>query len=303
MDKAHDAREDESGGEAAPRLATRAKKMIVSIIQVLVLAYAGVLVLGLLFQGKFIFPASRHLARTPTTFQWPFEDVRIPVGEHTTHGWYIPKDEARGVVLFSHGNAGNMGDRLESIWQLRALGFSVLAYDYGGYGESTGRPSEERCYADIRAMWRWLTEEKGVPAERVVLFGRSLGGGPTADLAREVACAAVVLESSFLSIREVARDMMRWVPLGFIIRHRFENQEKVGEITSPLLIIHSPDDSLIPFRHGQGLYERATPPKHFLEIRGDHNEGFIVSEKAYLAGWRAFLDPLLPAKEIPDQST
>lgn len=249
------------------------------------------------FQTKLIFPATRELYRDPSVFGWEFEDVFIEHNGESTHAWFVPAESPRGVALFSHGNAGNIADRLESIGLLRTLGLSVLAYDYGGYGQSDGRPSEARCYRDIRAAWRYLTEERGVPPEEIVLFGRSLGGAITIDLAREVMPAAVIVESTFLSISDVARGMLPFLPVNWIIRHRMDSKSKIAGVRSPLLVIHSPDDTLIPYAHGRALYEKAQAPKTFLEIRGDHNTGFVESMEVYRAGWEEFLAPILPRPE------
>ena len=256
--------------------------------------YAGICLLTFVFQRTLIFPATRTLDRDPGHFGWVYEDILLPVNGETTHGWYIPLENARGTALFSHGNAGNIADRLESISLLRSMGFSVLAYDYGGYGRSTGKPSEQRCYADIQAFWDYLLHDRGIPPEKILLFGRSLGGGATADLAARVQPAAVVLESTFLSIPDVVRDIFPFLPIRWCIRHHFKNKDKVGDIQAPLLIIHSPDDRVIPFRHGKELFDLATEPRQFLEIRGDHNEGFVLSMDIYRAGWDAFLAPMLP---------
>ncbi len=256
-----------------------------------------------LFQDRILFPATRELDRDPNTFDWRYDEVLLPVGEDWTHGWFVPLENARGVVLFSHGNAGNLADRLESIGSLRSLGFSVMAYDYGGYGKSTGKPSEARLYADIRAVWRYLTEERDFSPRDIVLFGRSLGGGPTADLAAEVRPAAVVLESTFTSVPDVANDIFRLLPLGWVVRHHFDNKTKVPLIESPLMIVHSPDDTLIPCKHGRALFERAGEPKRFLELRGDHNDGFVLSAPVYTQGLESFLEHILPrppGTEKPD---
>lgn len=259
--------------------------------------YAGVVLLAWIFHPKMVFLPAYPIYRNPSAMGWAYEELFLPAGPYATHGWFVPLENARGVALFSHGNAGNIADRLESIGLLRSLGFSVLAYDYGGYGRSTGKPSEARCYADIRAMWRWLTVTRGVPPEKILLFGRSLGGGVTADLAAEVRPAAVILESTFLSMPEVGRDHFPWLPLRWIVRPQFANKDKVARIQVPLMIIHSPDDRVIPFHHGQELFRLAHEPKRFLEISGDHNDGFVKSVAIYREGWESFLAPLLPRPE------
>jgi len=145
-------------------------------------------------------------------------------------------------------------------------------------------------------MWDHLTEERGISPKEILLFGRSLGGGPTADLASKVQPAAVILESTFLSTNDIARDAFPWLLVWPFIVHRFPTKDKIARIQSPLLIVHSPQDNIIPYRHGKKLFDLATEPKTFLEIHGDHNEGFVQSRDIYLKGWEAFLEPILPRK-------
>jgi len=254
----------------------------------------GLLLLLYSFQEKFIFPAAKRIDRTPATapFQWEYEDVFLKVEDGQSHAWFIPLEGASKVVLFSHGNAGNMAGRLESIQLLRSMGFSVFAYDYGGYGRSTGSPSEMRIYADVEAAWHYLTEERGLAPTDIVLFGRSLGGAATAYLASKVTPAAVILESTFTSLPDVVKSMFLGSILSKGIRHHFPSLERVSQIRAPLLIVHSKEDRLIPFVHGKRLFEAAPEPKQFLEIRGDHNTGFVESLPIYTAGWDQFFGTL-----------
>jgi fermentation-respiration switch protein FrsA (DUF1100 family) len=170
----------------------------------------------------------------------------------------------------------------------------VLVYDYGGYGRSTGKPSEARCYADIRGMWRYLVDERGTNPRRIVLFGRSLGGAVAVDLATEVNPAGVVLESTFISAGQLAQQIYPFVPAKYLVCHKFDNAAKVGRISCPLLIIHSRDDEIVPYGHAQELFELAREPKTFLEVRGAHNDGFVVAADAYTTGLERFLDSLFP---------
>jgi uncharacterized protein len=269
----------------------KATRMMLALLKVVVVVAVVFLALACACQRKLVFPAGREVWRTPASdpFRWAYEEVDLPVGKYTTNAWFIQVQDARGVVLFSHGNAGTIAGRLESVQVFRDLGFSVLLYDYGGYGKSTGKPSEKRCYADIRAMWEYLTVAQGFAPEQVVLFGRSLGGGVAAQLATEVSPRAVILESTFESIASVAKGMFPFLPVKPLIRYRFDTAEKIGRIHAPLLVIHSPDDTIIPYRHGEALFQAANEPKRFLEIRGDHNEGFVVSLEAYQRGLEEFL--------------
>ena len=283
-----------TGSAIEPTLAYKALRILVFCG-----GFYGVFAIVLfVLQGRIIFIPSPGMDRTPADYGLEYDNVVLPVQGFETQGWYVPLEHHRGVVLFSHGNAGNLAGRLESIQTLRSFGFSVLAYDYGGYGLSTGSPSESRCYADIRAMWDYLVKERGIPEKDILLFGRSLGAGPTAELAQSVKPGAVILESAFLSTPDVARRTLVFCPLTWLIRHRFENKRKVAAIASPLLIIHSPDDEVVPYAHGQRLFEFATAPKSFLKIRGGHNTGFVESEDVYRPGWEAFLTPIFGANPL-----
>lgn len=273
------------------------KKASMWILVLLVVALAVLLGRAYYYQDDLIFPRTKAIYRTPADapFLWEYEDVYVDVNGYKTHGWMIPLEGARGFVLFSHGNAGNIADRLESIQLLRRMGFSVLAYDYGGYGNSEGHPSQARLYADAEAMWYYLTEERGVEADDVVIFGRSLGGAAAAHLATKTNSAAVILESTFTSIPDVVRTL----PLGFLlalcIRHELPTIEKVNDIHSPLLIIHSKEDDIIPYALGRRLFDAANEPKTFFEIRGSHNEGFVLSMDSYMVAWNDFLLDILPS--------
>jgi len=280
--------------QANPAKARWARTLLFRVVRAAVLAYAGVVIMLFFIQDMLLFPATKVLTRDPSLYGWAYEDVMLPVGEERTHAWWIPQADARGVCLFSHGNAGNIGDRLEGIGLLREFGLSVLAYDYGGYGRSTGRPSERRINADVRAAWAHLVDARGVAPDEIIVFGRSLGGGPPADLAVEVHPAGVVLESTFKSVPAMAQELYPFLPAAWLVRHRFDNQAKVASIDAPLLIVHSAEDTLIPYHHGQALFEAAAEPKRLLEIHGDHNNGFALSMDVYKAGWEAFLEDVLP---------
>ncbi len=247
-----------------------------------------------LLQGYLLFHPGRNLHRNPSALNWKYEDVVVDVNGGQTHGWYLPLEHARGTVLFSHGNAGNIADWLLAAEVPRSFGFSVLLYDYGGYGKSTGKVSEPRCYADAKAMWKWLTETKGIPPKNILLHGQSLGGGVTADLAKDVRPGAVVLESTFLSVPDVAAKIFPILPVRWLCKYGFDSTAKVAAIHAPILIIHSITDEIVPFEQGKGLFELANEPKSFLEICGGHNTGFIESKEIYLAGWKKFIDPLFP---------
>ena len=252
-----------------------------------------------LLQSFMLFHPDKKVRYTPANHHWEFESIVLDVNGEKTDGWYIPLENARGVLLFSHGNEGNIAEWLPFVHTFRKLGFSVLLYDYGGFGRSTGRPSEERCYADGRAMWNWLTKVKGIPPEKILLYGQSLGGGVTANLAVEVTPRAVVLDSTFTSIPDVGARMLPFLPVRLLCSYRFDNASKVPNIHVPVMVIHSPRDQLTPYSHGQKLFELANEPKTFLEIHGRHVMGFTDSEAIVSKGLEKFLAPLFPTPVTP----
>lgn len=264
------------------------------LLKAALLVYAGVLLVLFLVQRSILFPASRAITDLPSgpPFRLAYEDLSLRVGKETTNAWYLPAEPSRGVILFSHGNGGSLSDWIAFAGLFHGLAFDVMLYDYGGYGRSTGSPSEGRCEADARAAWDYLTKTRHVPPERIVLFGHSIGGGPTAHLASEVTPGAVVLESTFCSLAELCQEKLWWAPAYLLVRDRFNSLSKLSKIHAPLLVVHSPRDTLIPFCHGQRLFDAALPPKQLLRIRGNHNDGPFTTGRAYLDGLAAFLYPL-----------
>ncbi len=251
----------------------------------LVLPLVGLLLLnGLMYfqQPRMIFFPWRSLDATPSAWGLAYEDLQIPSDDGVTlHGWFVPHEGARRVVLFLHGNAGNISHRRESVAIFHSLGLDVLIFDYRGYGNSSGTPDEQGLYRDAAAAWRYLTEVRGIPPEDIVIFGRSLGGAVAAQLAAEVNAAGVIIESSFSSARDFANAVFPLLSRLVILRYRFAAAEALARTRSPVLILHSPDDEIMPFDLGRRLYDAAPGPKRFVTLRGDHNGGFLVSRPEY----------------------
>jgi len=218
---------------------------------------------------------SRKITATPAKIGLDFEPVTITTSDNVRiKGWFVPAEKAKGVLLFFHGNAGNISHRLDSLAIFHRLGLSTLIIDYRGYGESEGRISEQGTYLDAEASWRYLTETKGIAPEEVVIFGRSLGGAVAANLATRTRPAGLILESVFSSVPDMAAQLYPILPVRLLARYQYNVKKAVRSITCPVLVIHSRDDDIIPFAHGVKVYEAAVEPKEFLEIRGGHNEGY-----------------------------
>jgi len=265
------------------------------ILLVLALAYVGICVLLYLFQSRLIFFPGPPGARSPRDAGLAFEEVWLsPDGGGRVHAWFVPAPDARGAVVFCHGNAGTIENRLETLAILHRLRLTALIFDYRGYGRSEGRPSEANTYADAQAAWRHLTDHRGIAPDRILLWGRSLGGAVAVELAARHAPAGLVVESSFTSVPDLAAHAVPiWLPTRLLCRHVYDSAAKVAKLTCPKLFIHSPEDDVIPFEYGERLFAAAAPPKRFVRIRGDHNQGYRESGRAYLDPVKAFLTEVL----------
>jgi uncharacterized protein len=263
----------------------------------IVIALAGMylmLVLILyLFQGQMLFLPDRQIYRTPSDVNMNASDTWIETRDgKTLHGWYFPSEGARFVVVLSHGNAGNISGRLEIAELLNELGVAVLLYDYRGYGQSDGRPSERGLYKDITAVISYLEVELGYPEDRVILYGRSLGGAVSAWAAKEHDVAGLVLDSSFTDLRSMAREIYPIVP-GFLVRFNLSTLSYLQKASgTPVMIMHSREDEIVRYHHGEQLYEAAGEPKTFVPLRGGHNDLFFTSMSTIRNSWATFLESL-----------
>jgi hypothetical protein len=264
--------------------------MFVELIAGLFLIY--ITVTGIVYVGQrgMIFIPSREIEATPADIGLQFEDVVLRTQDNVSiSAWYIPARNERAVLLFCHGNAGNNSHRLDSIRLFNDLNLSVLIFDYRGYGKSGGSPTEKGTYLDAEAALDYLINRKHVRPEKVVVFGRSLGGAVAAEVAFRHKVGALIIESGFTSVPEIGSKYYPFLPVKLLSRYSYATVDKVSKINAPKLFIHSPQDEIIPFRFGKALYESATPPKEFLEISGDHNNGFLISGSSYTDGLERFI--------------
>ncbi|MEE9168466.1 MAG: alpha/beta fold hydrolase [bacterium] len=270
-------------------------RAILSFVLIAGSVYVGICVLLFVFQEKLLFFPDRTISVTPQSGGLGYEPVTMFTEDNVKiSGWHIPAEEAKFVLLFFHGNAGNISDRLESLQIFHGLGLSVLIVDYRGYGESGGRPSESGTYRDAEAAWSYLVDELGFSPEGIIVFGRSLGAGVATWLAAKHRPAALILESAFASAPELGSDLYWFLPIRLLSRIKYDNLARMQQITCPLLVIHSPDDEIIPYKHGRKLFEAASAPKEFLQLQYGHNEGFLLSGSRYVNGIRNFIDNHVP---------
>ncbi len=285
------------------------------IARVAILLCAGIVVLVMAFEDKLIFFPAKY----PEGF-WSVEN--IPAGEGEVipkiedcsfsasdgiglNGWYCtPHKKTAGqllpvptemVLLFFHGNAGNITHRYDMICSLMELPVQVFIIDYRGYGKSEGSPSESGLYLDARAAWDYLTIERGVPSNRIIIFGKSLGSVPAVDLASKVEAASLVVQSGFTSAPDMAASIFPFLPK-VLLHSKMDSINKVANVGYPKLFIHSPIDEVVPYKLGRRLFDAAPEPKQFYEVSGaPHNETYIVGGKAYLQALRAFIETCKPA--------
>ncbi len=255
------------------------------------------------FQSRLVYFPMKAMAATPAAIGLAYEDVLLETGNGTAvHGWYLPGREDARTLLFLHGNAGNISHRLDSLRVFNELGLKVLIIDYSGFGQSGGTPGERQTYEDARLAWQYLTHTRGVAPERIVIFGRSLGGGVATWLATRETPGGLILESSFTSVPALASKYYPMFPVRWLARIRYDNASRLPTVGCPVLIAHSRDDELVPIAHGRELFALAREPKSFLEMRGSHNAGFMVSGESYRSGLARFIAGLDDADSRPAAS-
>ena len=263
------------------------------ILGVLAAVYGGLALVLYFFQARLVFypEIGREMIATPGQAGLPYQDIRLTTGDGLNlHGWYIPAPQPRGTVLFLHGNAGNISHRLDSLQMFHRLGYSTLIFDYRGYGNNGGTPTEQGTYRDAEAAWRYLAEQRHIPSCRIVLFGESLGGAVASWLAVRQKPAALVIASGFTSVPDLARHFYPFLPVRWLARIRYDIRENLRAVAVPVLIAHSPEDEIVPFEHGRALFAAANPPKRFLELAGGHNDGFIFMRESWVKALGDFLD-------------
>ena len=277
----------------------------VKLIKGVIFLYALVLAFFFLFQDKFLYHPTREIITTPAEDGLSFDEVVFhTAGGLRLTGWYVyaaPDKglQARGVVLFCHGNSRNISHRTDMLKIFAAMGLDTFIFDYRGFGESEGRPGEDGIYVDTQTAWDYLVKERKISPEKVIIYGRSLGGGAASKLATRVEPSAVVLESTFTSVPDLASEFYPYIPAKLLSRSSYDNIGRVGDIKAPLLIVHSRDDELIPISHGLELAKTAGSDALFVEITGSHNKGFESSGEAFSGPLSAFVTRHLRQESMP----
>jgi hypothetical protein len=237
-----------------------------------------------------------ELRGTPADVGLPYESVCLETVDGERLGaWWIPSGTPRGVLLYCHGNGGNISALLDSVRIFNRLGLDLFVFDYRGYGESTGSPSEQGLYRDVESAWDYLERVRRIDPRKIVVFGWSLGGPVAAWLSRKHRPGALILEGAFTSLQDAARDRVPGFFVSLLIPDQYPTKRYLAMVECPVLVIHSRDDEVMPFHHGEALFAAAGGSKQFLEIRGSHNRGFLDSR--YEISIDSFLSEVLGQKK------
>jgi hypothetical protein len=259
-------------------------------------AYLIAITVVRLFEPRLLYqPGDRSLDRPDAALALNERLVSFKSADSATlSAWIIPGAHAAPDapwVLISHGNYGNIayGGRPQFYAWFRDLGVNLFAYDYRGFGESDGAPSESGVYADAAAAYRYLTDSLRVPPSRIVLFGHSLGTGVTIELARHVPAAGMIVEDAYTSVVDRGQEVFPLLPIRLIAKSRFASIEKVGGLRLPKLFLHARDDQTIPIEHGRRVFAAAAEPKEFVELHGGHADAYTADRTRYYGTIDAFI--------------
>ncbi|MBF0489756.1 MAG: alpha/beta hydrolase [Candidatus Omnitrophica bacterium] len=237
-----------------------------------------------------VFYPGKLIHTTPASVGLAYEDIFISTSDGVKiNGWFVKSAvQPASTIIFAHGNAGTIGERILKVKFWHDMGCNILIFDYRGYGKSEGHPSEKGIYLDALAVYDYLQTRSDIDHARIIAYGASLGGAVVVDLATKRKLAALMVESSITSAADMARRLYPSLP-AFFMSIKFDSIGKIGKITVPKIFMHSREDHIVPFEMGRKLYEKAKEPKAFLEIYGGHYEGGIVHDFRVKEGLKQFL--------------
>ncbi len=264
-------------------------KIILLVCSLIFIAF----ILLRVFENRSVFAPAKYPSGfwQPDAFGLNLEDCYFYSTDGSKlHGWFFKSEKPEATLLWSHGNAGNISDRLDNLSKLVALPFNIFLYDYRGYGKSAGKPSEEGVYQDSQAAYDYLLTRPEVDPEKIVIYGRSLGGAVAIDLATKRPCSSLILESTFTSAQDMAQIQFGALPIRWLMSSEFNSTEKIENLEVPILILHGDQDNIVPYNLGKQLFSAANEPKEFYKIKGaDHNDTYLVGGNKYYEKIKSFI--------------
>jgi fermentation-respiration switch protein FrsA (DUF1100 family) len=262
------------------------------VLRAFLVAYLLLLLMLMWLENSLIYFPAKYPAGWWNPRGLQFEDAEFTAADGTQlHGWYLPGKDPQTVMLFCHGNAGNLTHRADVMLDLpQYVDASLLVFDYRGYGKSQGSPDEAGVLADARAARAWLAKRTGVKERDIVLWGESIGGAVAVDLAAKDGARGLILENAFTSLPDVAAYHYPWLPVRWLMRGQLNSLAKIGRYPGPLLIVHGDADSIVPYSFGQRLFAAANEPKRFVtQPDADHND---PRDETFWAALKDFLESL-----------
>jgi uncharacterized protein len=257
------------------------------------IAYVALCLLVYFKQASYVYYPDKSVGLTPAYFKLAFENLKLrTVDGETITGWFVPAQSYKAVII-CHGNAGNIANRLDLIVMFHNIGLNVLIFDYRGYGDSTGKPTEQGTYRDAKSAWDWLVKTKEFKSRNVAIYGESLGGAVAAWMAEQVHPGALMLDSTFTSAPDMAKKMFPFLPIRWLCKFKYDTLGAVAKAGCPVLVAHSKNDEMIPYLNGLRIMEAAKQPKQFIEMTGQHNDGGILTDARHLQTVDAFLSKYL----------
>lgn len=240
-----------------------------------------------------VYRPSRALDAQAQELGRPFEDFTLKTKDGLElHAWFFPGDKTTNtvgpVVLYCHGNGGNISHRLAVYEVMLQTGAAVMAFDYRGYGQSGGRPGEEGTYRDTEAAYDWLIQ-RGYSATNIIVFGESLGGGIASELAFRKPTGGLILQSTFTSVPDIGSEMFFWLPVRWLGSIEYDTHARLPEIQVPVVVMHSPEDELIKYGHAERNFAVANEPKWLIDLEGDHNYS-LTDREAFKSGIQTLVD-------------
>ncbi len=268
----------------------RSTKLLTTTATIILVVVAAFSVNISYFQRKLTYNPEKRMYITPQAVGLLYEEAAFNTEDgQTIRGWYVPCPGAKITILSCHGKSGNICDQLSKLKFFHGMGFNFLTFDYRGYGASSGTPSEEGLYKDAQAAYDYLASRPDVNKDMIIVLGESLGGAVATDLCTKRDVRALVLESTFVSLGAQAKDLYPLYPVEHLLTEKFDSASKIQSIHVPKLIVHGTDDEVIPFSHGQDLFEKAPGPKKFIPFRGSHDDNLFKVSNTYRLKLAEFL--------------
>jgi uncharacterized protein len=262
--------------------------MITAVYILVMLAAVYVLAMVVIYfaQPFILYFSDKKVLSTPDDYGIKFENVTVVTADNVRiNAWYVPADKSEFTVIYCHGNGGNLMYYLKVVSFLNGLNLSCLLFDYRGYGSSEGKPTEEGTYLDAEAACKWLVSEKKISPDKIIIFGWSLGASVASHLATKIDCASLVLDGAFTAYADITRKHFPFMPASLFAKYNYRTIDYLKNVRRPVMITHSRNDEVAPFRFGQKLFCAANEPKKFVETAGRHNNAFTDSAEIYKKAW------------------